>query len=91
MRNRILFSLVALGITGGFVSAPDILIFDEPTASLDGDTGRKIIEFVRNDVLSDGRCIVIVTHDSRIFEYADRIVRMEDGRIVDVEQGAAHA
>jgi putative ABC transport system ATP-binding protein len=70
-----------VAIARAIVSRPDILIFDEPTASLDGDTGRNIVRFVREHVLSDQRCIVIVTHDSRIYEFADRIVRMEDGRI----------
>jgi putative ABC transport system ATP-binding protein len=70
-----------VAIARAIVSRPDILIFDEPTASLDGDTGRNIVRFVREHVLSDKRCIVIVTHDSRIYEFADRIVRMEDGRI----------
>jgi putative ABC transport system ATP-binding protein len=77
-----------VAIARAIVSTPDILIFDEPTASLDGDTGRKIVDFVKNEVLNDHRCILIVTHDSRIYEYADRIVKMEDGRIVAVEKGA---
>ena len=69
------------------VSGPDILIFDEPTASLDGATGRKIISFLRENILNDRRCILIVTHDSRIYEYADRNIKMEDGRIVGVTSG----
>ena len=80
-----------VAIARAIVSRPDILIFDEPTASLDGDTGRKIIEFVREHVLGDRRCILIVTHDGRIYDFADRIVKMEDGRIVGVEKGADHA
>lgn len=76
-----------VAIARAIVSAPDILIFDEPTASLDGDTGRKIVEFVKKDILTDRRCILIVTHDNRIYEYADRIVRMEDGRITGIEKG----
>lgn len=70
-----------VAIARAIASRPDILIFDEPTASLDGDTGRKILEFVKEHVLNEKRCIIIVTHDSRIFEYADRIINMEDGRI----------
>jgi putative ABC transport system ATP-binding protein len=75
-----------VAIARAIVSRPDILIFDEPTASLDGDTGRKIMSFVKTDVLTDKRCILIVTHDDRIFEYADRIMRMEDGKIVDTQE-----
>ncbi len=77
-----------VAIARAIASRPDLLIFDEPTASLDGDTGRKIVEFVKQDILSDRRCIIIVTHDSRIFEFADRIMKMEDGRITDVATGA---
>jgi putative ABC transport system ATP-binding protein len=80
-----------VAIARAIVSAPDILIFDEPTASLDGDTGRRIVEFVREKVLSEKRCILTVTHDDRIYDYADRILKMEDGRIIGTEKGVAHA
>jgi putative ABC transport system ATP-binding protein len=73
-----------VAIARAMVSDPDILIFDEPTASLDGDTGKRIVEFVKKNILNEKRCIVIVTHDSRIFEYADRIMNMEDGKITEV-------
>ncbi|MGA2839592.1 MAG: ABC transporter ATP-binding protein [Steroidobacteraceae bacterium] len=75
-----------VAIARAIVSRPDILIFDEPTASLDGDTGRNIVKFVREHILSDQRCILIVTHDSRIYEYADRIVKMEDGKMMGIER-----
>ena len=75
-----------VAIARAIVSRPDILIFDEPTASLDGDTGRNIVRFVREQLLTEQRCIVIVTHDSRIYEFADRIMRMEDGRITGMDR-----
>ncbi len=74
-----------VAIARAIVSRPDILILDEPTASLDGDTGRTIVSFVKQHILTDKRCIVIVTHDDRIFEYATRILKMEDGRLITVE------
>ncbi len=74
-----------VAIARAIVSHPDILIFDEPTASLDGDTGRRIMSFVKANILNENRCILIVTHDSRIFEYADRIMRMEDGAVTGIE------
>jgi len=77
-----------VAIARAIAGDPDLLIFDEPTASLDGDTGRKIVEFVRREVLGDHRCILIVTHDDRIYEFADRILHMADGRLDD---GAALA
>jgi putative ABC transport system ATP-binding protein len=76
-----------VAIARAIASSPDIMIFDEPTASLDGDTGRKIIDFVKKNILNEKRCIIIVTHDSRIFEYADRIMKMEDGKITGIEKG----
>jgi len=78
-----------VAIARAVVGRPDFLILDEPTASLDGDTGRRIIEFVRNDVLNERRCILIVTHDARIFEFADRIMHMEDGRVTQFEERRA--
>jgi putative ABC transport system ATP-binding protein len=76
-----------VAIARAIVSRPDILVFDEPTASLDGDTGRNILSFVRAHILTDKRCIIIVTHDSRIYEFADRILRMEDGRLAAIDKG----
>ncbi len=79
-----------VAIARAIASHPDIMIFDEPTASLDGDTGRKILEFVKKNILNENRCIIIVTHDSRIYEYSDRIMKMEDGKITGVEKGGEH-
>jgi putative ABC transport system ATP-binding protein len=76
-----------VAIARAIASRPDILILDEPTASLDGDTGRKIVDFVKKNILNEKRCIVIVTHDSRIFEYADRIMKMEDGKNMGITKG----
>ena len=70
-----------VAIARAMVSQPDILIMDEPTASLDGDTGRSIVSFVKEKFLNASRCILIVTHDSRIYEFASRILHMEDGRL----------
>ena len=72
-----------VAIARAIAGKPDILIFDEPTASLDGDTGKKIVEFIKTKILNPDRCVIIVTHDSRIYEFADSIMKMEDGRSND--------
>ncbi|KDP87159.1 ABC transporter ATP-binding protein [Cupriavidus basilensis] len=78
-----------VAIARAIVSQPDILILDEPTASLDGDTGHAIMAFVKTHILNEHRCIVIVTHDARIFDMATRILDMEDGRLKRIERGEA--
>ena len=76
-----------VAIARAISSSPQILILDEPTASLDGETGKMIIAFVKEKVLNENRCILIVTHDARINEYADRILHMEDGHLTSKEEG----
>ncbi len=77
-----------IAIARALITKPDILILDEPTASLDGDTGKKIISFIRENVLNKDRAIIVVTHDNRIYDYATRIIHMEDGKILkEVENG----
>jgi putative ABC transport system ATP-binding protein len=78
-----------VAIARAIAGTPDILIMDEPTASLDGDTGHAIVTFVKQNVLNDKRCILIVTHDSRIYELATRILKMEDGRLTGIEKGGS--
>lgn len=78
-----------VAIARAMIGQPDILIMDEPTASLDGDTGQAILKFVHQNVLNKDRCIVVVTHDDRIYEFASRILNMEDGRLTGTEQRAA--
>ena len=77
-----------VAIARAIVSRPDILILDEPTASLDGDTGRNVVQFVREHILSAQRCIIIVTHDARIYDFADRIMKMEDGKLTGFEKSS---
>jgi len=78
-----------VAIARAMIGQPDILIMDEPTASLDGDTGQSILKFVHDKILNSNRCIVVVTHDNRIYEFATRILNMEDGRLTGTEERAA--
>lgn len=78
-----------VAIARAIAGQPDILIMDEPTASLDGDTGHAVVGFVKNNILNAKRCILIVTHDDRINEFATRILKMEDGRLTGYEKGGS--
>lgn len=70
-----------VAIARALAGDPDILALDEPTAALDGDTGKKVITLIKNNLLNPNRAILVITHDARIFEDATRIVHMEDGVI----------
>jgi putative ABC transport system ATP-binding protein len=78
-----------VAIARAIAGQPDILIMDEPTASLDGDTGQAIVGFVKQHVLNDKRCILIVTHDDRISQFATRILTMADGVLTGTAKGGA--
>jgi len=79
-----------VAIARALVHSPKLIVCDEPTSALDADTGRRVMEVLRQTALSADRSLVIVTHDNRIFNFADRIARMDDGRIVLVESQVAH-
>jgi len=69
-----------LAIARAIASKPDILLADEPTAALDAENGRNIMELLQRLTSGGRRAAVVVTHDPRISPYADRIIRIEDGR-----------
>ena len=73
-----------VAIARSLVHRPRLIVCDEPTSALDHQTGHKVLELLRDVALADGRSMIIVTHDARIFSFADRIAKMDDGRIVEV-------
>jgi putative ABC transport system ATP-binding protein len=77
-----------VAIARSFVHEPRLIVCDEPTSSLDHETGHKVMEVLRSVALAQDRALVVVTHDARIFEFADRIARMDDGRIQKVVRSA---
>ena len=75
-----------VSIARALINEPRLLICDEPTAALDGPNGQKIMELLREVGRSPERCVIVVTHDSRIFHFGDRMAKLTDGRIVSIEQ-----
>jgi putative ABC transport system ATP-binding protein len=76
-----------VAIARALVHDPKLIICDEPTSNLDHETGRSMMEVLRGVAKTPDRALIVVTHDARIFEFADRIARMDDGKIIDVVDG----
>ncbi|MEB3701998.1 ABC transporter ATP-binding protein [Candidatus Bealeia paramacronuclearis] len=73
---------VAIG--RALVHNPRLIVCDEPTSALDGSTGYKIMEILKSVAMEGDRALIVVTHDSRIFQFSDRIAKMEDGKIIKI-------
>jgi putative ABC transport system ATP-binding protein len=71
-----------VAIARALANSPQILFADEPTASLDADNGQRVMQLLSALVRSRGMTLVVVTHDNRIFPYSDRLLHLEDGRMV---------
>jgi putative ABC transport system ATP-binding protein len=80
-----------VAIARALAHEPRLVVCDEPTSALDHETGGRVMEVLRQTALSSDRALIIVTHDNRIFNFADRIARMDDGRITLVEAQVASA
>jgi len=77
-----------VAIARSLVHDPKLVVCDEPTSSLDHETGHQVMEIMREVAAAPGRALVVVTHDSRIFGFADRIAKMDDGHIEKVVTSA---
>ena len=78
-----------VAIARALIHKPALIICDEPTSALDAESGSKIMDLIASHVKNKERIVIVVTHDSRIFKYADRMVKMEDGKITHIN-GQAH-
>jgi putative ABC transport system ATP-binding protein len=76
-----------VAIARALIHDPKLIVCDEPTSALDHETGHKVMEMLKSVALKEDRALVIVTHDARIFEFADRIARMDDGHVDKIESG----
>ena len=70
-----------VAIARALVHAPRLIVCDEPTAALDADSGQTVLEILKDAALAPDRAVIVVTHDPRIYRFADRIAVMEDGLI----------
>ena len=70
-----------MAIARALVSQPQIVLADEPTAALDSKSGRQVVNLMQQLAKEQGCTILLVTHDNRILDIADRIVHMEDGKL----------
>jgi putative ABC transport system ATP-binding protein len=75
-----------VAIARALVHSPRLIVCDEPTSALDHETGQHVLELLKSIAVDSSRALVIVTHDARIFDFADRIAQMDDGKIVKVQQ-----
>jgi putative ABC transport system ATP-binding protein len=73
-----------VAIARSLIHEPRLIVCDEPTSALDSETGRRVMELMRQLAVQTDRAVVVVTHDARIFDFADRIAYMNDGRITSV-------
>ena len=81
-----------VAIARALVNSPQLILADEPTAALDKQSGRDVVEIMQKLAKEQGSTILLVTHDNRILDIADRIVEMEDGHLVTnnpLQQSAA--
>ncbi len=70
-----------VAIARALIHEPRLVVCDEPTAALDAASGRRVMDLLREVALAPDRAVIIVTHDNRVFDLADRILEIEDGRI----------
>ena len=78
-----------VAIARAIVANPSIVLADEPTSSLDGDNGKTVMRLLADAAHERGQAVLVVTHDPRIVPFADRIIHIEDGRIVEQPSGEA--
>ena len=79
-----------VALARALIHKPRLLVCDEPTAALDAETGHAVMELLAAEAVRPDRAALVVTHDNRIFGFADTIARMDDGRIVRVESGLSN-
>jgi putative ABC transport system ATP-binding protein len=70
-----------VAIARAVINEPRLLVCDEPTSALDAKSGQTVMELIKQVAVQPGRAVIVVTHDSRVYDLGDRIIEMSDGRI----------
>ncbi len=70
-----------LAMARALVNNPELIIADEPTASLSTEDSREVIQILHSAAAKEGKCVMVATHDMRLTEYADRVIHLLDGRL----------
>ena len=78
-----------VAIARALVHNPRLVICDEPTSALDRETGHQVMDLLKDVARAPDRSVIVVTHDPRVYDFADRIAEMEDGRVLS-NQPASH-
>lgn len=74
-----------VAIARAWMNKPTILLADEPTASLDAGRGHDVVRMISEEVKQENKAALMVTHDGRMLQYCDRVVRLQDGRLVEAD------
>lgn len=75
-----------VAIARALVHSPRLMVCDEPTAALDAQSGQTVMTLLRNVALQSDRAVIVVTHDSRVFSFGDRIIHMNDGQVTHIDE-----
>lgn len=73
-----------VAIARAFMNNPDVILADEPTASLDGFRGRQVVELIKKEVKKHNKAAIMVTHDERVLDLVDEVYRLENGELIKI-------
>lgn len=79
-----------VAVARALVNSPQLILADEPTASLDYENGRRVMELLAEQAHEEGRRVVVITHDERMLDVCDRVLRVIDGTLTEVNKEERH-
>ena len=79
-----------VAVARALINSPQLILADEPTASLDYENGRRVMELLAKQAHEEGRRVVVITHDERMLDVCDRVLRVIDGTLTELNKGEGH-